>query len=148
MPEGFAWCGGCGQPTRSLTGDEMADLLLEAARLVERRSGDARAVFREIGWAAEMHARSAAVCMCPPPPFWRDAPRNGFHLYRLWAADGRLLYVGVSTVLRQRLRRHERTYGDLIARATWQEHEDERSMLAAELEAIRSEDPALNKAGV
>lgn len=88
---------------------------------------------------------------------WRDAntpppvplpPAAGFHLYRLWASDGRLLYVGVSTVLRQRLKAHERRWGDLIASVTWEEHADERAMLDAEREAIRDEHPALNKAAV
>lgn len=41
-----------------------------------------------------------------------------------------------------------RTWGDLVARVTWEEHPDARSMLAAESAAIRAECPALNKAGV
>ncbi len=78
----------------------------------------------------------------------QPAPNSGCFLYRLWASDGRLLYVGVSTRLRNRLASHQRRWGDLIGSVTWEEHPDERSMLAAEAEAIANEDPALNKAGV
>ena len=73
-------------------------------------------------------------------------PRAGFHLYRLWGEDDRLLYVGVSTRLANRLKSHYRRWGDLIKAVSWEEHPDERAMLAAEREAVRDEDPALNKA--
>lgn len=75
-------------------------------------------------------------------------PRKGFHLYRLWAQDDRLLYVGVSTRLNARIKSHSRSLGDLIARVTWEEHPSADAMLAAEREAIRDECPALNKAGI
>jgi len=75
-------------------------------------------------------------------------PSTGFHLYRLWASDGRLLYVGVSVHLSARLRVHRARWGDLIARETWEEHPDERAMLAAERRAITDEDPAFNQAGI
>lgn len=77
-----------------------------------------------------------------------EAPTSGFYLYRLWTASGRLLYVGVSATLRARLRIHRRRHGDLIDHITWEEHPDMRAVLAAELVAIRDEDPALNRAGV
>lgn len=79
----------------------------------------------------------------PAPP---SVPRTGFYVYRLWADDGRLLYVGSSQALRARLKRHRETWGDLIASETWEQHSDARSMLAAEAHAIRTEFPALNKA--
>lgn len=75
-------------------------------------------------------------------------PASGFHLYRLWAADGRLLYVGVSRRLSARLRVHRQRWGDLIDHATWEAHADERAMLAAERRAITEEDPALNRAAI
>lgn len=75
-------------------------------------------------------------------------PSAGFHLYRLWAADGRLLYVGVSTCLSARLRVHRKRWGDLIDHATWEAHPDERAMLDAERQAITDEDPALNRASI
>ena len=80
-----------------------------------------------------------------PPPQPR-APNRGFFLYRLWSDDDRLLYVGVSTRLRNRLATHQRRWGDLIGSVTWEEHPDEVSMLLAERVAVRDEDPALNKA--
>lgn len=74
-------------------------------------------------------------------------PASGFYLYRLWTPDARLLYVGVSTRLRQRLRSHQRHFGTEMGSATWQEFDDASSMLAAELAAIRDECPAINKIG-
>jgi hypothetical protein len=82
----------------------------------------------------------------PPEPAQPDPPAGGFHLYRLWAEDGRLLYVGVSTRLRARLRVHHKRWGDLIHHATWEAHDSERAMLEAERQAVRDEDPALNRA--
>ncbi len=76
------------------------------------------------------------------------APRGGCYLYRLWSDTDRLVYVGVSTRLHDRLTAHRRTMGDLWQSATWEEHPDELSMLQAETVAIREEHPALNKAKV
>lgn len=76
------------------------------------------------------------------------APEGGCYLYRLWCDDGRLLYVGVSTRLRARLASHRRRWPDLWTEATWEEHPDEATMLAAERHAIANEDPALNRAGI
>jgi hypothetical protein len=75
-------------------------------------------------------------------------PSSGFYLYRLWAADDRLLYVGVSTNLSARLRVHRARWGDLIDHVTWEEQPDERTMLAAERQAITNEDPAFNRAAI
>ena len=150
QPEGFEWCGDCASPTRSLSEEDMAALMSEAAQLVAE-GYVVREVFRALSWYGEMHTRSRVLCQCPPPPppaLWDGAPSAGFYLYRLWGAEGRLLYVGVSTRLRDRLKAHRRRWGDLIVSVTWEEHVDERSMLTAELEAIRNEDPALNRAGV
>lgn len=82
----------------------------------------------------------------PPVPPEPKVPSSGFHVYRLWAADGRLLYVGSSMALRARLKRHRDKWGDLIASVTWDEYDDARSMLDAERLAIQSELPALNRA--
>lgn len=82
-------------------------------------------------------------------PRRRDSiPSSGFHLYRLWDANDRLLYVGVSTNLSARLRVHRKRWGDLIDHATWEAHPDERAMLDAERQAITDEDPALNRASI
>ena len=72
-------------------------------------------------------------------------PKDGFHLYRLWTAEHRLLYVGVSIRLRNRLAVHRRRLGDLWEVATWEEFDTAAAMLAAEVEAIATENPALNK---
>lgn len=76
-------------------------------------------------------------------------PITGCFLYRLWSDDGRLMYVGVSRCLRRRLAKHRRTWDETVwLTATWEEQPDVATMMAAELAAIRSEDPVLNSAGV
>ena len=84
----------------------------------------------------------------PPPASESSIPNNGNHVYRLWQSDGRLLYVGVSKRLRDRLKSHERRWGDMWDHATWDSYPDERSMLEAEADAIIEELPALNRAGI
>ena len=76
----------------------------------------------------------------PPYP-----PSHGFHLYRLWTEDARLLYVGVSVRLRNRLAVHQRRWSGLWEMATWEEYPDAASMLRAEADAVSTENPALNK---
>lgn len=151
-PSGFEWCGACGYPSRTLTDEEKQGILMRAVDDIRSGAASIDYVFQEVGWLAEMHTRGLiAVCDCPPqppPPWWADAPKSGFHLYRLWSSDGRLLYVGVSTVLRNRLRSHAKRLGELVDRATWEEHPDAASMLRAETEAIGAEAPALNIAKV
>lgn len=98
--------------------------------------------------AASPPPRPPRLPASPPPPKLPGTPTTGFYLYRLWAAHDRLLYVGVSAALRDRLRSHHRRLGDLIDHVTWEEYPDALSMLDAESEAIREEDPALNRAGV
>jgi predicted GIY-YIG superfamily endonuclease len=153
LPDGFDWCGGCGTPVRRLTADEAADLIAQAhAAVVD--GADPLDVLRALEWPAEMHLRSRYVlCDCPPAPppaWWSGAPTaRGYYVYRLWTADERLLYVGVSTVLRDRLKAHARAdYGPLIDSFTFEECPDAAWMLRAETEAIQTEHPALNKAKV
>ncbi len=102
-----------------------------------------------LAWIMEMHSRAKVwTCECKPPrePKSPPPPTSGFYLYRLWSEEDRLLYVGVSCRLRSRLRTHRRRWGSLIDHATWEEHASEKAMLDAEREAIREEDPALNRA--
>ena len=150
LPAHFGWCGSCGSPTGRLTEDDSFELL--RAAVDEYKANGALAALDALAWPLEMHVRSrVAVCGCPPlppPQHHTGLPRSGFHLYRLWDSDDRLLYVGVSTRLRDRIRSHVRRWGDLIDAVTYEEHPDERAMLAAEREAIANEDPALNRAGV
>lgn len=101
--------------------------------------------------ARQVERRAAAAPLPRVPAFHAgnvDVPPGGFYLYRLWTEHDRLLYVGVSITLAKRLACHRRTWPDLWVRATWEEHPDARSMLAAEQVAIRTENPALNQAGV
>ena len=138
-----AWCGGCS----GIIGE--GPPLAETLRYMEGLVGGMKAgtvsplaAVRFFAWPAEV--ASAEPCSCPKPI--AQPPSEGFHLYRLFAEDNRLLYVGVSRNLRARLRRHQANWGDLIARVEWEEHENAEQMLHAERKAVAEEMPALNKA--
>lgn len=76
-------------------------------------------------------------------------PRRGCYLYRLWGPDGRLVYVGVSRCLADRLKAHRRRWDETVwTKATWESQPDVASMFAAERRAIEDEMPPLNVAGV
>lgn len=143
LPPGFDWCGGCATATRQLSESE-ARALLEQAHSALQTGTTALQVLSDLVWPLEIVGRMLCrTCSCTPA-----VPRAGFHLYRLWTPDRRLLYVGVSTRLRRRLTAHARKWGALYDHVTWEEHPDAPSMLAAEQTAIRDEHPALNKEGV
>lgn len=150
LTPGFFWCGGCGTASREITESE-ANAVISRLHGYIVGGGTAMDAMDSVAWFLEVFARYHynGTCQCRPARSARPAiPHEGFHLYRLWAEDDRLLYVGVSTRLRARLRSHRRKLGDLIHRVTWEEHPDAVAMLAAEREAIREEYPALNKASV
>jgi predicted GIY-YIG superfamily endonuclease len=110
-------------------------------------------ILRFIADVLELQRRGASPTgceYCGPvlPEIPLNPPMGGFHLYRLWTEDRRLLYVGVSTRLRARLRVHRKRWGDLIYDVTWEEYPDATAMLAAETKAINEEHPAMNKAKV
>ena len=72
----------------------------------------------------------------------------GFGVYRLYAADGSLTYVGQTSDLRQRMDAHfSRWNDDDLADFTWEPHPTRIAALAAEDLAIRTEAPLHNKAG-
>lgn len=80
----------------------------------------------------------------PPEISGDDSQNRGFWLYRLWAGDGRLLYVGVTRNPRARLKAHKHKWGAIIESCTWEERTDAGDMLEAEARAISTEHPALN----
>lgn len=80
------------------------------------------------------------------------------HVYRIFDASGRLLYVGATSNLPQRIAEHEATkafpgchpvltIGERMARWTADEHPTRKDAFAAEREAIRAEQPELNTYG-
>jgi len=149
------WCGGCGHANRELSYPELFVMLAwigEASELTFRYGADDLLAF--IFRALETYQRGAAPEGCEhcgpvlPEGVPHGVPDGGFHLYRLWSPERRLLYVGVSTRLRARLLVHYKRWGHLIADVTWEEHLDAQTMLDAETRAINDEDPALNKAKV
>ena len=70
-------------------------------------------------------------------------------VYRLFDVADRLLYVGVSNQIGQRLTQHEaeKSWWPDVARMTVQRCPDRAAALAAEAEAIRSENPVHNIRG-
>jgi predicted GIY-YIG superfamily endonuclease len=69
-------------------------------------------------------------------------------LYRFYNHDGKLLYVGITNTWYQRFHDHERKAGwfSKVAYSTFEWHENRKSVEAAELQAIRTENPEFNKA--
>jgi predicted GIY-YIG superfamily endonuclease len=70
-------------------------------------------------------------------------------LYRFFAADGRLLYVGITGSLSGRLMSHnsDKPWFTQIATATFQHHRTRTEAIKAELLAIHREGPLYNVAG-
>lgn len=159
---------------RNLTRQEQCDARLEYYRSMvsaaEAMAPDERAEFDE--WDQDRPGNVGTsdwpgwLPLIGPPPWsqWKDrdrsparktsrrdsfgAPREGLYLYRLWTEDDRLLYVGISRCLNNRLATHRRKWGVLVHHATWEEQPDVPTMLAAERHAIADEHPALNIAEV
>lgn len=74
---------------------------------------------------------------------------SGVALYRIFDADGRLLYVGVSENPLRRLRQHHvgsRWFRGVAVRTEIEWHQSRKAALAAEAEAIRTEAPVHNQA--
>jgi predicted GIY-YIG superfamily endonuclease len=69
-------------------------------------------------------------------------------LYRFYDQEGSLLYVGISNTWYQRFHNHERKAGwfSKVASSTFEWHESRESVEAAELLAIKTENPQFNKA--
>jgi hypothetical protein len=65
-------------------------------------------------------------------------------LYRLYDQDDRLLYVGITRNLADRITSHKRWLGDLLDYYETDEYPDRESVLAAEAWAIDTEHPAFN----
>ncbi len=69
-------------------------------------------------------------------------------LYRAYDAQGQLLYVGISYDALSRLSQHATAgWSHYAASITLQRHPNRESAAAAELAAIRTEDPVFNMAG-
>lgn len=70
-------------------------------------------------------------------------------LYRLFSGRGRLLYVGITGDIRGRLARHarEKPWWPDVARKTVEWHLTREDAAAAELAAIRTENPVYNIQG-
>ena len=66
-------------------------------------------------------------------------------LYRFWAADGALLYVGITINPGRRWRAHQRReWWHEVASITVETHPDRPAVLAAERAAIATEHPRCN----
>jgi hypothetical protein len=69
---------------------------------------------------------------------------HGWWVYFLYE-DDTLVYVGVSSHVRTRLKQHERTYGDSVTRVVTQQHPTQALAEAAELDAIVHHKPRDNR---
>jgi excisionase family DNA binding protein len=72
------------------------------------------------------------------------------YVYRAYGDDGRLLYVGMSDNVENRLQQHRvnnAAWFDHLANVTVEQHPDRISAEAAERNAIRSERPLYNVSG-
>lgn len=86
---------------------------------------------------------------------WKPAPRKfrkpgvETELYRHFDEDGRLLYVGISLSTATRLCQHRLTakWARQVTTITIERFPSREEALKAELRAIRTENPAHNKAG-
>lgn len=147
-----AHCGGCGRTAYTFTEREAADLveLIVAWASEPDRARLSILDALEVPFERLLRGGYGGSCTCEDRLWFNgeEVPSSGYHLYRLWTREEQLLYVGVSTVLRDRLATHRRTWAGLWETATWDEHPDAASMMAAEADAIRDECPAMNRAGV
>ena len=77
--------------------------------------------------------------------YWSDMYDQKTCLYRFFAADGRLLYVGISMNFRARLDKHRRrTWWPEVADQSLEWFPDRESAQRAERRAIHDENPAYN----
>jgi predicted GIY-YIG superfamily endonuclease len=69
-------------------------------------------------------------------------------LYRFYDTNDTLLYVGITNTWYQRFHQHERKAGwfSKVAHATFESYESREAVEAAELIAIKTENPQFNKA--
>ena len=69
-------------------------------------------------------------------------------LYRFFDSDGELLYVGITNTWYQRFHQHERKSGWFadVSYVTFEGHDTRDSVRAAELKAIKTENPRFNLA--
>ncbi len=70
-------------------------------------------------------------------------------MYRLFDAQGDLLYIGMSRNIKERVRGHElkQPWGYQITGATYEAYETRHAASIAERDAIRDEEPRFNVAG-
>lgn len=142
MPAGFEWCGSCGCSNRPLTeGDARA--LLEWALSSVREGASAHEVLTSLWWPIEQVM--VGYCVHTDDPHHLAAvPDRGYFVYRLYDADDRLLYVGMSRRVRSRLREHYASRGGYVDHHNLTECANEAEMVALERLWIQSMHPPLN----
>ena len=144
LPDGFSWCGFCAGPTRPLTATEAAGWIDWAGRQIAEGC-DPLEVLDRLGWPLEMTRRS--VCTCEPADPTAEEPDRGYFVYKLFGANDRLLYVGMSRRLRSRLRQHYAERAGYVIRHEVIVCSSEREMVELEAELIRTLHPPLNDIG-
>lgn len=122
-------------------------------QLAEALYFEFQAAWREQHEAIDAERADAALRRSgrPDPPQHTERPRRapeGYWVYRLWDDHDRLIYVGSTRRITQRLARHRVAMDGLWTRATYEEFATPEAMLAAERVAIATELPAMNIADV
>lgn len=94
-------------------------------------------------------APSAQVVAPPRPPHATDRYDGPTVVYRMYDADDRLLYVGVTCNTANRWQAHRRNsaWWKAVARKELTTYPDRSAALTAEREAIRAEKPVHNVSG-
>jgi hypothetical protein len=89
----------------------------------------------------------SVLAQVPVTKIWRDKGHTGFCLYRYFDADDVLLYVGLTVTMDQRWEEHSETstWVTLAARGHWEFMSDWTTAEAAEINAIRAEQPLFNR---
>lgn len=80
-------------------------------------------------------------------PALAEEPDRGYFVYKLFGANDRLLYVGMSRRLRSRLRQHYAERAGYVIRHEVIVCSSEREMVELEAELIRTLHPPLNDIG-
>lgn len=79
---------------------------------------------------------------------WESLEPNGYHVYRLFDREDRLLYVGITSVLKTRIKQHhdEKAWADEIARLEHENGYTRTEALLRESQLIRDLKPVHNEA--
>lgn len=171
-------CGGCGGVSSLVTEGDVEQLFERVIEYLKVQLNSSENLIGDLADLAmalpAFHNEACSVlCECNESEWWRyervrfgpgakrrrrrdtstdnalpKSQPGAFWLYRIWAHDDRLVYVGVTRNLQARMRRHRETYGEAVHRVTYEQHSSREAVLEAERVAIANEHPAFNLEGL